>query len=88
MLTLVLKLLKQEDLFIIGSVVKWLEHRDCDQRSLGSKPSGAILLCPWERHSAAHSQIGDLDSNFKFQSYLCIIKKSNEKFQLGQIWPA
>ena len=25
------------------------------QHSLGSKPTHAILLCPWERHFTAHS---------------------------------
>ena len=26
-----------------------------DQHDLGSKPTRAILLCPWERHFTAHS---------------------------------
>ena len=33
-----------------GSVVEWLKHRIDDQYGLGSKPTGAILLCSWERH--------------------------------------
>ena len=31
----------------VGSVVEWLECRDCDRHGPGSKPSRAILLCPW-----------------------------------------
>ena len=31
-------------------MVEWLEHRAYDQYGLGSKPTHAILLCPWERH--------------------------------------
>ena len=31
-------------------MVEWLEHQACDQHSLGSKPTCAILICPWERH--------------------------------------
>ena len=34
---------------VVGSVVEWLKRRDRDQHSLGSKPTRAILLCPWER---------------------------------------
>ena len=34
----------------VGSVVGWLERRECDRHCLGSKPTRAILLCPWERH--------------------------------------
>ena len=33
----------------VGSVVEWLKRRDRDQHGLGSKPTIAILLCPWER---------------------------------------
>ena len=36
-------------------MVEWLKHRTDDQHSLGSKPTCAILLCPWERHFAALS---------------------------------
>ena len=38
-----------------GSVVEWLKCRTDDRHSLGSKPTCAILLCPWERHFAALS---------------------------------
>ena len=38
-----------------GSVVEWLKRRARDQHGLGSKPTRAILLCPWERHFTAHS---------------------------------
>ena len=40
---------------IVGSVVEWLKHRTDDQHSLGSKPTCAILLRPWERHFTALS---------------------------------
>ena len=36
-------------------MIKWLEHPDCDQHDLGSKPTHAILLCPWERYFMALS---------------------------------
>ena len=39
----------------VGSVVEWLKHRADDQHGLGSKPTCAILLCPWERHFTALS---------------------------------
>ena len=29
---------------------EWLKHRARGQPGLGSKPTRAILLCPWERH--------------------------------------
>ena len=40
---------------MVGSVVEWLKHRTDDQHGLGSKPTCAILLCPWERHFTALS---------------------------------
>ena len=39
----------------VGSVVEWLKQRTDDQHSLGSKPTRAILLRPWERHFTALS---------------------------------
>ena len=33
-----------------GSVVEWLKRWARDQHGLGSKPTRAMLLCPWERH--------------------------------------
>ena len=41
--------------YSVGSVVKWLKHRTDDQHGLGSKPTCASLLCPWERHFTALS---------------------------------
>ena len=29
----------------VGSVVEWLDCRDCDRHGLGSKPTRPILLC-------------------------------------------
>ena len=40
---------------VIGSTVEWLKRRAYDQHGPGSKPTRAILLCPWERHFAALS---------------------------------
>ena len=34
---------------------EWLKHRTDDQHGLGSKPTCAILLCPWERNFTALS---------------------------------
>ena len=34
-------------------MVEWLKRRARDQHGLGSKPTHAILLCPWERHFTA-----------------------------------
>ena len=32
---------------------EWLKHQAYDQHGLCSKPTCAILLCPWERHFTA-----------------------------------
>ena len=45
----------------VGSVVEWLTHRTDDQHGLGSKPTCALLLCPWERHFPL---LGGLDKQF------------------------
>ena len=37
----------------VGSVVEWLKRRDQNRHGLGSKPTRALLLCPWERHFTA-----------------------------------
>ena len=36
-------------------MVEWLKHQTDDQYGLGSIPTCAILLCPWERHFMAFS---------------------------------
>ena len=38
-------------------MVEWLRRRAHDQHGLSSKPTRAILLCPWERHFAALSPV-------------------------------
>ena len=38
---------------IVDWVVEWLKRRAYDQHGLGSKPTDAILLGPWERHFMA-----------------------------------
>ena len=40
---------------VVNSVVEWLKCRVHDQHGLSSKPTCAILFCPWERHFVAHS---------------------------------
>ena len=35
---------------VVGSMVEWLECRDCDRHGTGSKPTRAILLYSWKRH--------------------------------------
>ena len=52
-------------IFNLCSVVDWLERRNCDQHGLGSKPTCAILLCPWERHLTAVSLLGGLGNQFQ-----------------------
>ena len=52
---LILFLSKFELYKFVGSVVEWLKRWARDQHGLGSKPTRAILLCPWERHFRAHS---------------------------------
>ena len=47
--------LRKTLLKIVGSVVEWLKRWARDQHGLGSKPTRAILLYPWERHFTAHS---------------------------------
>ena len=37
-------------LFHMVSVVEWLKRRVHEQHGLASKPTRAILLCPWERY--------------------------------------
>ena len=46
---------RENSIAIVGSVVEWLKRRARDQHGLGSKPTCAILLCPWERHFTALS---------------------------------
>ena len=54
MLSIKTKASSSETKASVGSVVEWLKHRARDQHGLGSKPTHAILLCPWERHFTAH----------------------------------
>ena len=49
------KTCKDEFTIVVGSVVEWLERRARDQHGLGSKPTRAIMLRPWEKHFTAYS---------------------------------
>ena len=40
---------------LVGSVIEWLEHGNCDRHGRGSKPTHVILLYLWERHFTALS---------------------------------
>ena len=51
-------------------MVDWLKRHAHNQHGPGSKPTRAILLCPWERHFAALSPAWWLASSSKLQSYL------------------
>ena len=44
-----------KDLLFVGSMIVWLKCCAYNQHGLGSKPTHAILLCPWERHFTALS---------------------------------
>ena len=59
---------------IVGSVVEWLKHRVDDQHGLGSKPTCAILLCPWKRHFTALS--------FAWWSWQAVLNYSNISIKL------
>ena len=52
------------NVYIVGSVVEWLERRAYDQHDLGSKPTCATLLCPWEIHFMALPLVGGLGKQF------------------------
>ena len=45
-------------------MVEWLERRAHDQYDLGSKPTRAILLCPWKRHFTHIPLLGGLGKQF------------------------
>ena len=49
---------------LVSSVVKCLECQDCDQHSLSSKPTHAILFCPWERHFMVLPLLGGFGKQF------------------------
>ena len=51
-----------------GSVVECLKCRTDDRHGLGTKPTWAILLCPWERHFTTPSPAWwSLASSYKLQ---------------------
>ena len=60
-----------------------VKHRVCDWYGLCSKPTRAILLCPWKRHfTALSSAWWSWQSILNFHQYLYKTKKKqNKKFQ-------
>ena len=44
--------------------IEWLKRRAYDQYGHGSKPTRAILLCPWKRHFTAFSLLDGLGKQF------------------------
>ena len=51
-------------LIFVGSVVEWLQRRDRDRHGLGSKPTCAILLCPWKDTLQHFPLLGGLGKQF------------------------
>ena len=65
-------------------MVKWLERRDCDQHGLASKPTRAILLCPWKRHFTAVSPAWwSWQAVLNFSHISIKLKNQIKKFQVG-----
>ena len=50
----------------VGSMVEWLEHWDCNQNGLHSKPTHAILLCLEKTLYSTFPCLVVLASSFKF----------------------
>ena len=74
--------------FVVGSVVDWLKRRVHDHRSLGSKPTRAILLCLWGRHfTALFPCLVVLASSFKLKSYFYHIASGQQYLGIsGSRW--
>ena len=49
---------------IVGSVIEWLERRDCDRHGLVSKSTRPILVFSWKRHVTAFSLFGGFGKQF------------------------
>ena len=47
-------------------LVEWLERWEGERHGLGSKPTRAILLCPWERYFTTLSLLGGLSKQLYF----------------------
>ena len=46
---------RSKSIFTVASVVEWLRRRAYGQHGLGTKPTRAVLLYPWERHFTTFS---------------------------------
>ena len=69
---------------IVGSVVEWLKRRDCDQHGFGSKPTRAILLCPWKRHFTTLTTLSPVWSSWQaVLNFSHISEVSSEQQDLG-----
>ena len=68
--------------FFGGSVVEWLKTRDCDQHGVGSKPTRAILLRPWEKNfTALYPVWWSWQAVLNFSHVSIKLKNQNNKFQ-------
>ena len=61
----------------VGSLVGWLKRRGYDKHDLGSKPTRAIPLCPWEDISQHFPLLSGLGK----QSLIKVISLLNYKRQ-------
>ena len=59
-------------------MIEWLKLRDCDWHALGSKPTRAILLCPWKD---TFPYLAIWASSSKLQLYLYKTKKTKIKIK-------
>ena len=68
---------------MVGNVDEWLKQQDSNWYGLGLKPTGAILLCPWERHFTALSLAWRSLQAILNSNYISMkLKKANKKFQV------
>ena len=51
-------------LLIVSSMVEWLKHQTDDKHGLSSKPTCAILLCPWKDTLRHFPLLGSLGKQF------------------------
>ena len=58
-------MISSDDLFFFLEITVFVARKvQNDQHGLGSKPTRAVRLCPWERHFTAHSLLGGPGKQF------------------------